>query len=71
MKSIPTRIGQYDVIDKLGEGLQATVFKAKDSINGEDVAVKVIKSDAAITEREHFAREMNILQSMKPHKHVM
>ena len=44
-RGLPSRIGKYDVIKQLGRGAAATVYLARDSFGGRDVALKVIKPE--------------------------
>jgi serine/threonine protein kinase len=43
----PTALGKYDVLSKIAEGGMGTVYKAKNRINGDIVAVKVISPGPA------------------------
>lgn len=43
----PSKIGKYDVVEVLGEGGMAAVYKAVDPRIGRTVAIKVIKTDLA------------------------
>src|SRR5450432_1515919 len=66
-----TIAGRYRIIDWLGAGGMGTVFRARDEILGEQVAVKVMKrelaGDAAALER--FRREVKLARKVS-HKHV-
>src|SRR5262245_30171330 len=41
-----TRIGSYDVIDRLGAGGMGQVYRARDTRLGRTVAIKVLRPDA-------------------------
>jgi serine/threonine protein kinase len=45
--SIPTQLGNYDIISKIAEGGMGTVYKATHRISGDIVAVKVIAPNTA------------------------
>jgi serine/threonine protein kinase len=53
------RLGAYDVIDSIGQGGMGQVFKARHSIMGRTVAVKVLPRDRSSPESiERFSREI-------------
>ena len=45
--TVPTRIGAYDVIAKLGEGGMGAVYRARDTKLDRDVAIKVLPESFA------------------------
>jgi serine/threonine-protein kinase len=55
----PQRIGKYDVLDKLGGGGCGSVYRARDPVSGELVAIKVLKPEVAADERvlQRFMQE--------------
>ena len=57
--------GRYEIIDRLGEGESAVVYRARDlAQSGEEVALKVLKrSDEA--EAARFRREFEVLGTLK------
>ncbi len=61
-----SRVGEYTIIDLLGEGGMGRVFRAE-SPSGERVALKLVKSDYARDEtfRRRFSREARIAQTVK------
>src|SRR5262245_4242276 len=63
--------GRYRIIDWLGEGGMGTVYRARDDILGEQVAVKLMRrelaDDAASLDR--FRREVKLARRIS-HKHV-
>jgi len=62
---VPERIGRYKVIERIGRGAIANVYRASDEA-GRDVAIKVIRSDQAGADAEAvFRREANILQKLR------
>ncbi len=46
-KRQPTTIGGYEVLELVGEGGMATVYKARDPANGEIVAIKLVRPEIA------------------------
>ncbi|MBA3871856.1 MAG: serine/threonine protein kinase [Anaerolineae bacterium] len=69
---IGKRLGQYEILSKLGSGGMAHVYRARQTSVDRDVAVKVIRTDltedAAFTER--FAREARTIASLS-HLHIL
>src|SRR5271165_2663759 len=65
-------IGRYDLVEKLGEGSMATVFKGRDQETGQLVAVKVLsphlRGDAVILKR--FQQEFRTAHSLH-HPHLV
>ncbi|PYN93729.1 MAG: hypothetical protein DMD91_29470 [Candidatus Rokuibacteriota bacterium] len=56
---MPEKIGKYDIIQRIGRGGMGEVFKAHDAGLDRDVALKVISTDADVTDelRARFFRE--------------
>jgi serine/threonine-protein kinase len=54
-----TRIGRYELLDRIGRGGMGVVYRAKDTVIGRMVAVKMLVSDIDVSEeaRERFYRE--------------
>ncbi len=50
-------LGPYLLLDRLGGGAMATVYRALDQRNGHAVAIKVLRPDADAVMRERFRRE--------------
>ncbi len=48
----PPKIGKYTTLSELGQGASAVVFLARDPFNDRQVAVKVAKSDADMSDEE-------------------
>ncbi|HEX6850929.1 MAG TPA: protein kinase [Candidatus Polarisedimenticolaceae bacterium] len=61
-----TRLGPYEIVDRLGAGGMGEVWRAKDSRLGRDVAIKVLPPlVAADAERlQRFHREAQVLASL-------
>lgn len=53
-------LGRYRIDKKIGEGGMGQVFRAKDTFNGEDVAVKILKDELSLklTYLRRFKREI-------------
>lgn len=69
---IGKRLGQYEILSKLGSGGMASVYRARQTSVDRDVALKVIRTDLtedmAFTER--FAREARTIASLS-HLHIL
>jgi len=61
-----TRIGKYEVLERIGMGGQAIVYKAYDPLLGRHVAIKQISANLAAEERflERFRKEAQILAKL-------
>lgn len=51
------QVGQYRLLDRLGGGVMATVYRAENVETGVGVAVKVLLPDADVVVRERFRQE--------------
>jgi serine/threonine protein kinase/Tol biopolymer transport system component len=61
-----TRLGNYDILDKLGEGGMGEVYRARDSRLNRSVAVKILPQDVANdpTRRTRFEQEARALGAL-------
>ena len=60
------KLGSYDVVARLGEGGMGTVYRARDTRLGRDVAIKVVR-DAFVADRDRvlrFEREARVLAAL-------
>jgi eukaryotic-like serine/threonine-protein kinase len=60
-------IGAYDVIEQLGQGGMATVYRAKHRKSAEEVAIKVVQGAVAPSDKmlQLFVREASVLSQLK------
>ncbi len=63
-------LDRYRILEQLGEGGFATVYKAYDQHLDRDVAIKMVKSVAETTTVERFEREAKLLSQLK-HKNII
>jgi len=64
-------IGQYEVVDRVGEGGMATVYLARDSRHDRQVAIKVLNSELAETiGAERFLLEIETAANLT-HPHIL
>ena len=61
---LPTRIGRYEVVDRLGRGGMGVVYLASDPALGRTVAIKMLTEDNDEL-RERFAREARSAAALK------
>ncbi len=67
----PTRLGRYELGEKLGEGAMGLVFKARDTVLDRIVALKTLQFEGASDEiQERFRREAEAIGRMD-HPHVV
>src|SRR5438876_208083 len=67
-----TRLGRYELLDLIGAGGMGQVFRARDTLLGRDVAVKILPAGwAAVSGRlARFAREAQALAALS-HPHIL
>ena len=75
-RSVPARIGKYEVIKEVGRGSTGVVYLSHDAYYGRDVAIKVYNMDAgADAQRLRSARKMFLseahLVGMLQHPYVL
>src|SRR6185503_11731990 len=60
------KLGNYDILDKLGEGGMGQVWRAKDARLNRSVAVKILPADVAgdPVRRERFEQEARALGAL-------
>ena len=63
----PERIGRYEILETLGRGGQATVYRAYDPVMQREVAIKVLPSTLAddAQARERFEREAHTIAALE------
>ena len=63
----PEKLGKYRVVEEVGQGGMATVYKARDEVLGKTVAVKVLRPELTEGEQylERFKREAQIVASLE------
>ena len=67
----PTRLGRYELGDKLGEGAMGLVFRARDTLLDRVVALKTLPFEGASDEiQQRFRREAEAIGRMD-HPHVV
>ena len=62
-----TRLGRYQILEKLGQGGMGAVYRAADSVTGEDVAIKVL-ADGCLSQPDalrRFEKEARLLEAAK------
>ncbi|MCA8921586.1 MAG: serine/threonine protein kinase, partial [Planctomycetes bacterium] len=64
------RIGPYTVLEELGRGGMAVVYRARDAA-GRDVALKVLPRDKGAKALRRFEREVSALGQFAQHPHVV
>jgi serine/threonine protein kinase len=67
-----TKIGGYHLLEKIGSGGLGTVYKARDSLSGKIVAIKVMPEELVADEvlRMRFAQECQIARKLD-HPHIV
>src|SRR5258708_12250741 len=66
------KLGNYDILDKLGEGGMGEVYRARDNRLNRNVAVKILPPDVANdpTRRARFEQEARALGALN-HPHIV
>jgi serine/threonine protein kinase len=69
---IGQRLGQYEIVTRLGQGGMATVYGARQPSMNRDVAIKVIRHDLADVQDfiQRFEREVQISGKLR-HPHIL
>lgn len=64
--AIPKKIGNYQLISKIGEGSYATVWKAENVYTKNLVAIKIVENSSLESEesKNRFIREISIIKQM-------
>jgi eukaryotic-like serine/threonine-protein kinase len=59
--------GRYQLLELIGRGGQATVYRAKDSRDGDEVAIKILNQDLSVDSdyRERMMREAQALAALQ------
>ena len=68
--SVSSRLGRYEIIKKLGEGGMGAVFHARDTVTGQEVALKVLAAGCLSQpdSLRRFEKEARLLEEAKsPH----
>ena len=65
------QVGNYHVQAVLGEGGFGTVYRARDTKLGRDVAIKVLRSAFDRRHNELFEREARALAALSKHPHIV
>src|SRR5580692_2886947 len=67
-----TKIGDYYLLEKIGEGGWGLVYKARDSLSGKIVALKVMPESVVADEvlRMRFAQECQVARKLN-HPHIV
>lgn len=56
------RIGAFELLEQIGEGHIATIYRAKDTRNDQMVALKILRPDSPVLEAQtHFENEILVL----------
>lgn len=64
------RIGRFELLDALGRGGSATVYRARDHEAGRDVAVKLLGREVSPATAQRFRREAALL-ALLDHPHIV
>jgi serine/threonine protein kinase len=66
------RIGEYSILETLGHGSMATVYRARDATE-HDVAIKIFQEGPGVspTLLERFRREAEASKKLRRHPHIM
>lgn len=61
----PIEMGNYLILDRIGQGGMGLVYKAKHQQMGRIVALKVILNKSSLTANERFQREIKVIAAIK------
>ncbi len=66
-----TRLGQYEIVERIGEGGMGVVYRARDTKLARDVAIKLLHAQVANDTRRlsRFKREAQVLAALN-HPHI-
>jgi serine/threonine protein kinase/tetratricopeptide (TPR) repeat protein len=70
--SVPVRFGSYDIVEEIGKGGMATVYRARQQSVDRDVAIKVIKGNIKDDHDaiQRFQREARVIARLE-HPHIL
>ncbi|MGL5809491.1 MAG: glycoside hydrolase family 6 protein, partial [Nocardioides sp.] len=63
--------GTFDVLEQLGEGGAAVVYRARHRLMGVEVALKVLRGTLSANQREKFLQECRLHWQLADHPHVV
>jgi serine/threonine protein kinase len=68
----PEKVGNYDLVQKIGEGAAGIVYKGRHRTTGQIVAIKIVNEDVLAEEvlLKRFKREFTITQRLN-HPHIV
>ncbi len=69
-REVPSRIGHFDIVGRLGEGGMGVVFEGRDAVLGRPVALKLLHPSSSLTAPARLLREAKALAKLS-HPNVL
>ena len=64
-------ISHYEIVTQIGAGGMGTVYRARDSLSGRPVALKLLRPTSTADAAQRFTREAQVLATLQVWDHMI